>query len=109
LPLVVCAVFGLTGAAASFPAIVVHSRTYHRLTVAARYIRIGFGKLLCYLGRISLEGQDRAIDRVRERTTQQKLTSLAYFPGLLKVRLAKRSALGYIILANFVEQKIMLR
>jgi hypothetical protein len=25
------------------------------------------------------------------------------------VRLAKRSALGYIILANFVEQKIMLR
>jgi hypothetical protein len=61
------------------------------LDYAARHIGICLGKLLRYLGGISLEEQDRAIDRVRERATQQEFTSLACFPGLLKVRLAKRS------------------
>jgi hypothetical protein len=72
---------------------------------AADYIRIGLGKLLCYLGGMSLEEQDRSVDRVRERTAQQELTSLACFPGLLKVYVAKPSALGYIIFTNLRRTK----
>ena len=58
-----------------------------------------------YLGGISPEEQDRAIDRVCERTTQQELTSLACFPGLFEMRIPKRCPSGNVVLTNLIDKR----
>jgi hypothetical protein len=77
------------------------------LDQSIRHVRIGEGKPLGYLGRIALEEEHRAVYRIGERTTQNKLAALGGAPSQLKVRLPKGCALRYVVLRGLIKQKIV--
>jgi hypothetical protein len=70
-------------------------------------MRIGAGKVLRNLGRVAFEYQHSAVYWIRQRTGQNQFAAFACLPRQVKVRIAKLRAPDRVILANFVEQKVM--
>jgi hypothetical protein len=73
-----------------------------------QHVRVALRKSGGHLRRLSLEEEDRSIDRIRQGAGEEQLASLTSGPRVLEVCIAEPRSLRDIIVAHVIEQQEVL-